>query len=205
MAAVTTLFLDIGGVLLTNGWDRHERQRAAERFGLDAAEMDERHHLTFDTYEAGKLSLDEYLERVVFYEQRAFSKDDFRDFMFAQSQPYPDMIRLVKDIKERRRLRVACVSNEGYELTVHRIQAYDLKSFVDFFIASSFVHYRKPDTDIYRIALDVAQVEPSEVLYLDDRAMFVAVAESLGINGLHHTSYETTRAALAALGLASGD
>jgi putative hydrolase of the HAD superfamily len=61
-----------------NGWDSGERKRAAELFHLDLAEVDKRHHLTFDTYEIGKLSLDDYLDRIVFYEPRTFSRDDFK-------------------------------------------------------------------------------------------------------------------------------
>src|SRR5512136_3248390 len=114
---VSALFLDVGGVLLTNGWDRSMRERAAETFKLDYEEMDERHHLTFDTYEEGKLSLDEYMERVVFYEKRPFSKREFKDFMFAQSQPFPQVIDLLQGIKARYGLKVAAVSNEGRELT----------------------------------------------------------------------------------------
>jgi putative hydrolase of the HAD superfamily len=198
--AISTLFLDIGGVLGTNGWDRTARQRAAQVFGLDYAEMDERHHLTFDTYEEGKLSLDEYLDRVVFYEPRSFTRQAFRDFMFAQSQPYPDMLALIHDLKDRLGLKVAVVSNEGRELAVHRVQAFRLGTFVDFFIFSSFVHFRKPDPDIFRLALDVAQVPGEHVLYIEDRAMFVEVARGLGIQGLRHAGYEATRAALAKWG-----
>jgi putative hydrolase of the HAD superfamily len=198
---ITALFLDIGGVLLTNGWDRNMRKDAAATFGLDYEEMNERHHLTFDTYEEGKLSLDEYLRRVVFYEKRPFSLEDFRAFMFAQSQPYPDMIALVQDLKSRHRLKVAAVSNEGRELTIHRIRKFELGTFIDFFISSCFVHFRKPDQDIYRIALDIAQVLPNQVVYIEDRAMFVGVAEGLGIRGIQHVSYQSTRGALEALGL----
>ncbi len=198
---ITTLFLDVGGVLLTNGWDRATRRRAAERFGLDLDEMNERHHLTFDTYEVGKLSLDEYLDRVVFCQTRPFSREDFKTFMFEQSKPYPEMIKLVRDLKARHSLKVAVVSNEGRELTTYRIRRFELGTFIDFFIASCFVHYRKPDADIYRIALDIAQAQPSQVVYVDDRAMFVEVAGTLGIRGIHHTDYATTRAALQTLGL----
>jgi putative hydrolase of the HAD superfamily len=198
---ITTLFVDIGGVLLTNGWDRAARQRAAGAFELDFDEMNERHHLTFDTYEVGKLSLDEYLDRVVFCRARSFSREAFKTFMFAQSEPYPEMIKLVRDLKARYALKVAAVSNEGRELTVHRIQKFGLGAFIDFFIASCFVHYRKPDADIYCIALDIAQAQPVQVAYVDDRAMFVEVAGSLGIRGIHHTGYETTQAALKAMGL----
>jgi putative hydrolase of the HAD superfamily len=199
---ITTLFLDIGGVLLTNGWDHTMRQRAAEIFDLDYEEMNERHHLTFDTYEEGKLSLDEYLNRVIFYEKQPFSVQEFRQFMFAQSQSYQSMIELIQQLKTRYRLKVAAVSNEGRELTIHRIQKFNLGSFIDFFVSSCFVHYRKPDADIYRIALDIAQVPPDQVVYLEDRPMFVDVARGLGIQGIRHTDYETTRATLASMGLA---
>jgi len=200
---VSALFLDVGGVLLTNGWDRSMRERAAETFKLDYAEMDERHHLTFDTYEEGKLSLDEYLHRVVFYQNRPFSGEEFKTFMFAQSQPYPQMVELIRGIKRSSGVKVAVVSNEGRELAVHRIEKFGLAEFVDFFIVSCFVHFRKPDADIYRIALDIAQVPPERVVYIEDRFMFVEVAQTMGIRGIHHTGYDSTRAALTSLGLAS--
>lgn len=198
---IDTLLLDIGGVLLTNGWDRHSRRQAAEKFGLDYEEMNERHHLTFDTYEEGKLSLDEYLDRVVFFSQRDFSREDFKDFMFDQSQAKPRMLDFMRRLKERHRLHVVAVSNEGRELTQHRIKQFDLHSLFDFFVSSCFVHYRKPDQDIYRLALDGVQSEASRTVYIDDRAMFVEVARTLGLRGIHHTGYETTRARLAEMGL----
>jgi putative hydrolase of the HAD superfamily len=198
---ITTLFLDIGGVLLTNGWDHNIRRKAAETFGLDYEEMNERHHLTFDTYEEGKLSLYDYLQRVIFYKQRPFSLEEFREYMFSQSQPYEDMIDLVCKLKERYGLKIAAVSNEGRELTVYRIQEYGLGSFIDFFISSSFVHFRKPDEDMYRIALDIAQVPPERVLYIEDRPMFVEVADTLGIQGIVHKGFESTKASLEGVGL----
>lgn len=202
MTPVSALFLDIGGVLLTNGWDREARRLAAETFALDLDEMNERHHLTFDTYEEGKLSLDEYLERVVFYEPRRFTPDEFRRFMLEQSRPYPEMIDLVCRLKSRHRLKVAVVSNEGRELTEYRIRTFRLGSFIDFFVVSSFVHFRKPDTDMYRIALDIAQVAPAQVIYIEDRSMFVEVAATLGIRGIVHRGHKTTREELARFGLA---
>jgi putative hydrolase of the HAD superfamily len=177
------------------------RQRAAAYFGLDYEELNERNHLTFDTYEEGKLSLDDYLTRVVFYEPRPFTRDDFTRFMFEQSQPYPAMIDLVSRLKERHRLKVAVLSNEGRELTMRRIEKFKLGEFVDFYIVSCFVHYRKPDADIFRIALDVAQVPPAQVVYIEDRPMFVDVARGLGLHGIHHVNVDQTRAELMALGL----
>jgi len=198
---ITTLFLDLGGVLLTNGWDRTSRELAAKTFNLDRKEMDERHHLTFDTYEAGKLTLEQYLSRVVFYEERKFTEQDFREFMFAQSKGFGEMIEMVRTLKAQYKLKIAVVNNEGRELNERRIQTFKLNSFVDFFISSCFVHVRKPDADIYRIALDIAHVPGEQVAYIDDRLMFVQVAETLGIHGIHHTDYDSTCSKLAAVGL----
>ncbi|MEZ4664038.1 MAG: HAD-IA family hydrolase [Caldilineaceae bacterium] len=163
--------------------------------------MNDRHHLTFDTYEEGKLSLDDYLNRLVFYEPRPFARDEFKRFMWAQSQPYPDMLDFIPRLKAAHKLKVVVVSNEGRELTVYRIATFKLDTFVDCFVSSCFVHMRKPDLDIYRLALDVVQTSPEQVVYLDDRAMLVQVATSLGIHGIHHSDYATTRQALAELGL----
>jgi putative hydrolase of the HAD superfamily len=203
--AITCLFLDIGGVLLTNGWDHHARQRAATNFKLDLAELEDRHHLTFDTYEEGKLTLEEYLSRTVFYEKRPFTRDQFREFMFAQSQPYPQMIDLVAQLKVRYGLKIAVVSNESRELNAHRIGKFKLNDFVDAFISSCFVHIRKPDTDIFRLALDIAQTPPEQVVYIENTPMFVQIAEGLGICSILHTDFKSTCAKLVSFGLQLGE
>jgi len=201
---VTALFLDLGGVMLTNGWDRKSREAAAKKFNLDLDELNDRHRMTFDTYESGKLSLDEYLQRSVFYTDRPFTLEQFRAFMFAQSTAYPEMIELVKGLKARYNLKIAVVNNEGRELNEYRIKTFYLNEFVDFFISSCFVHFRKPDADIWKIALDIAQVPREEVVYIDDRPMFVQVAQGLGLKGIVHNNKDVgaTRDAFAALGLA---
>jgi putative hydrolase of the HAD superfamily len=198
---ITTLFLDIGGVLLTNSWDQKTRKLAAEKFSLDYDEMNERHHLTFDTYEEGKLTLDDYLDRVIFYQERPFSQQEFLTFLYGQFCIFPEMIDLIRSLKSHHHLQVAAVSNEGREFTMYRVQQFKLRSFIDFFISSCFVHSRKPDQDVYRMALDIAQVRPEQVVYIDDRSMFVEVAKKMGIEGIVHANYETTRKALEGFGL----
>lgn len=196
---IKAIFTDIGGVLLNNGWDRNKRALAVSTFGLDAEELNERHHLTFDTYESGKITLDQYLDRTVFYTTRDFTKADFKEFMYAQSAAIPEMIELIKELKEKYQLHIVVVSNEGRELNDHRIRHFGLNQFVDAFISSSFVHIRKPDEDIFKLALDIAQMHPDEVVYLDDRPMFVQVAGLLGIKGIIHTDLDSTKAKLLAL------
>jgi putative hydrolase of the HAD superfamily len=202
---ITTLFLDIGGVLLTNGWDHLARKRAALNFRLEFNEMEDRHHLTFATYEEGKLTLEEYLGRVVFYEKRPFTRTQFRKFMFDQSKPYPKMIELVRRLKVRYGLKIAVVSNEARELNLYRIRKFNLDGFVDFFISSCFVHVRKPDADIFRLALDIAQTPARQVVYIENTPMFIQIAETLRIRSILHEDYRSTCEKLASIGLHNED
>ena len=198
---IKCLFVDIGGVLLSNGWDYPARLRTAEIFSLEFGEIEDRHHLTFDTYEEGKISLEEYLKRVVFYKNRNFSSDQFQKVMFAQSTPIPQMLDLIRNLKKKYRLQVIDVSNEGRELNSHRIQNFKLTQVIDSFVSSCFVHIRKPDADIFKMALDIAQVSTQQIVYIENTPMFVQIAQGMGIRSLLHTDYESTREALAKMGL----
>jgi putative hydrolase of the HAD superfamily len=205
MLPITTLFLDVGGVLLTDGWGHESRALAARAFDLDPEELETRHTQAFDTYELGKLTLEEYMSWVVFSEERPFTPAQFRTFMFAQSTSYPDMIALVAQLKARHGLKIAVVSNEARELNAHRIQAFKLDELVDVFISSSFVHLRKPDPDIFRLALDLVQAPAEQVIYLEDTPMFIHIAEGLGIRSILHTDSRSTYAQLASCGLRNGE
>jgi len=203
--SITTLFLDIGGVLITNGWDHQARKRAAEHFKLDWDEEEVLHHLMFAAYEEGKITLEEYLSRAVFNEERPFTREQYRDFMFAQSHADPKMIELFIQLKARHKLKIAVVSNEARELNAHRIRKFKLNEFVDFFISSCFVHLRKPDADIFRLALDIAQTPVEQILYVENTPMFVDIAVGLGIQSILHTDYQNTCAKLAGFGLPAGE
>jgi len=198
---ITTLFLDIGGVLLTDGWSREFRSLAARAFDLDPHELENRHQQAFGTYELGKLSLEEYLNRAVFHQKQSFTRAQFQKFMFAQSKPYPRMIELVRQLKAKYGLKIVVVSNEGRELNAYRIRKFKLDGFVDSFVSSCFVHVRKPDADIFRLALDIAQAPVRQVVYIENTPMFVQIAEGLGIQSILHTDYRSTCAKLAAFGL----
>ena len=199
--AITCLLLDIGGVLLTDGWDHLARKRAAAHFKLDRAEMEDRHRLIFEIYEQGKITLEEYMSLVVFTEKRPFTRGQFRSFMFAQSEPFPEMINMIARLKDRLGVKIVIVSNEGRELNAHRIQKFKLDRLADCFISSCFVHIRKPDVDIFELALDAAQVEASQAVFIDNTPMFVQIAEGMGIQGILHIDLKSTRAKLAAIGL----
>jgi len=198
---VTTLFIDIGGVLLTNAWGHESRRKASEVFNLNYSDIDVRHHLNQATYEEGKLTLDEYLNRVVFYEKRTFTSEQFREFMFAQTTPFMEMMELIRKLKEKYRLKIAVINNEGRELNEYRIKKFQLDQFVDFFVSSCFVHLRKPDADIFRVALDIAQEPAEHAVYIEDLQMFVDVAGDLGIWGIQHKNYLSTSSELASMGL----
>jgi len=203
--SVTTLFVDIGGVLLSDGWSHKSQLLAAKVFDINFKEMEIRHNLNFDTYELGKLSIDEYLKRVVFYTGRKFSVNAFKKFIFSQSKPYPQMINLISQLKEKYGLRIFVVSNEARELNAYRIKTFKLDRLVDCFISSCYVHLRKPDKDIFRLALDVSQVKHQQIVYIENTYMFVQVAESLGIRSILHTDYKSTQTKLASFGLVNSE
>ena len=200
---ITTLFLDIGDVLLSNGWGHESRQAAAKVFDLDYGEMQSRHKLLMATFEEGKLTLSEYLDRVIFYQERPFTPEKFQEFMFAQSSSDEAMIQLMRRLKEKYHLKIAVVNNEARELNEYRINKFQLNQFVDFFISSCFVHIRKPDADIFRLALDIAHVLPENALYIDDTQMFIDIARDMGIRSITHLDYASTLAELASCGLST--
>ena len=199
--SITALFLDIGGVLLTDGWSHGASKLAAKIFNLDLKELNKRHTEVLDTYELGKLTLKEFLDRTVFYEKRSFTPVQFRKFMFAQSKPFPKMIELVHRLKTQYGLKIVVVSNEGRELNEYRIHKFKLDEFVDYFISSCFVRLRKPDADIFRVALDIVRIPANQVVYIENTPMFVQTAEGLGIRSILHAGYKSTCAKLASFGL----
>jgi putative hydrolase of the HAD superfamily len=198
---ITTLFLDIGNVLLSNGWGHESRQAAAKAFDLDYSDMQSRHKVLMATFEEGKLSLSDYLAKVIFYKDRPFTPEQFQEFMFEQTAPDNSMIALMRRLKEKYHLKIAVINNEARELNDYRINKFQLNQFVDFFISSCFVHIRKPDEDIFRLALDIAHVLPENALYIDDTEMFVDIARNLGIRSITHLDYASTLAELASCGL----
>ncbi len=198
---IKAIFTDLGGVCLSNGWDTVTRKKAAKHFKLDSVEMEARHNMIAGIYEEGKLSIDVYLDFVVFHEPREFHRETFIAYMKAQSTPFQDMLDLYRAIKAKTGCRILALSNEGRELADHRIARFDLPEFIDIFIVSSYVGFRKPDPTIFKIALDIAQIKPQEIVYIDDREMLAEAAAKMGLKSLWHRSYRTTKTTLARHGL----
>lgn len=190
---INTIFTDIGGVLLTNGWDRNARKRAVINFHLDKEEFDSFHKQYYNQHEQGKLSLDQYLDKVIFFKKRDFSKEEFISFMKSQSEKLPDMIEMYQELKTKHHFRIVAVSNEGRELAEYRIKTFNLTSFIDTFIFSSFVGFQKPDPRIFQAALDITQVPIDNLIYIDDREELADAAKKFGFQTIHHTSYASSK------------
>ncbi len=204
MPKVDTLFVDLGGVLLTNGWDRVARKNAAQQFELDWEDFEDRHKRVYDDHEKDKITLNEYLNAVIFWKERPFTLEQFRAFVFAQSKPFPEMLNFVSSLKKDHQLKVIAISNEGRDLAEYRIKTFRLDSVIDTFFVSCFVHYQKPDPHIYQMALDVLQMAKDRIIYVDDRPNLIEAGAKLGIRGIVHTSFESTRSQLLSLWEPSG-
>ncbi|MDY0344435.1 MAG: HAD-IA family hydrolase [Lentimicrobium sp.] len=190
---IKAIFLDIGGVLLTNGWGHVSRQKAARHFGFDYDEMNVLHYFIYNVFEIGSISLDEYLDTAVFHRPRDFTKAEFKDFMYAESVELPKMLPWLKSWKKQIEIPVFALSNESRELNDYRIDKFNLHELFDGFFSSCYVGIRKPDPRIFREAMQIVQVKPSECVYFDDRLMLANTAKKLGMNGIHHEKFETSK------------
>jgi len=200
--AFRVLFSDIGGVLGTNGWDTDLRRTISAHFGVNFDDIDPRHHLMFDSYERGFMSFEDYLSHVFFSVPREFTLEEVRGYTYNASVAFPENIAFFKHVKRANRLKVGLISNEGRGITEHRVGKFGLRDLADFMVISHFVHFRKPDREIWQLALNLAQATPEESIYVDDREMFVNCAAEMGFHAVHHISLSETRERFRRLGLA---
>ncbi|WP_339880765.1 HAD-IA family hydrolase [uncultured Algoriphagus sp.] len=186
------IFFDIGGVLLSNGWGHLSREKAAKKFNLNYEEMNVLHNFIFNVFEIGSITLDDYLETVVFNHSRDFSKEEFKNFMFSQSVELPDMLPWLKEWKKNCGVRVFSINNESRELNDYRIKKFSLHQCFDGFFSSCHLGMRKPDPGIFQLAMGIAQARPEECAYFDDRLMLAEAGEKLGIRSFHHRDFKNT-------------
>jgi len=198
---IRALFSDIGGVLGTNGWDTALRQKVTARCGVDPVQAEALHHLMFDSYERGYISFNTYLQKVFFATDRPFRLEEVRDFILNESTPWQENIEFFRRIKRNNSLKLGLISNEGEGLAEYRARRFGLRDLADFTIFSHFVHLRKPDPEIWQLALKLVQVEPAETVYVDDREMFALAAQELGFAAIHHVSLPETQKCLVAFGI----
>jgi len=196
MPEITTLFWDIGGVIMTNGWDTGARRRAAEVFHLDWEEFQDRHELSFPAFDSGLILLDEYLNRTLFYRPRPFTREEFIAFMFAQSKEYPESRAILDKVARLGKYFIGSINNEPLELNEYRIAAFHLRRDFQVFFSSCYLHTRKPEEMIYRIALEVTQRPPAECVFIDDRPLNLENPRKLGIKTIHYEGPEQLRAEL---------
>jgi putative hydrolase of the HAD superfamily len=201
LPAIRAIFFDVGGVLLTNAWDRAQRITALAHFQLDEEEFHDRHEMVVSSFERGKMTLDEYLDRTVFYRSRPFTRDAFRDFMFSLSQPFPEVIEFAQKLSDSRKYFLGTINNESRELNYYRIEKCGLRQIFRLFVSSCFVGFRKPERDIYRLALEMTQIPAQACCFIDDRALNLECAAKLGMQTIEMQSLQQLREDLGKLGV----
>jgi len=199
---ISAIFWDVGGVLLSNAWDREQRQRTLKQFHLDEVEFESRHEMLVSSFERGKITLQEYLERTIFYRPRSFTLDAFKDYMFSLSQPHPDALQLARELSRSCKYLMSTINNESKELNLFRIQTFGLREIFSLFVSSCFVGLRKPEEGIYRLALEITQRPPEECCFVDDRPLNLDSASRLGMHAIQMQNAEQLRHDLQNLGVA---
>ena len=201
MSAIKTLFWDVGGVLATNAWDHAQRAQALEHFGLEPKEFTERHELVVSSFERGKISLEEYLDRTVFYRPRTFSREEFKQVMFSLSLPNDEALAFARRLARSGKYLMGTINNESRELNQYRIEKFGMRAIFKIFVSSCYVGLRKPEEGIYRLALDVTQQRPEECCFIDDRALNLEMAKRLGMNTIQMAGVERLQHDLAKMGV----
>jgi putative hydrolase of the HAD superfamily len=204
MANVEALFWDNGGVVLTNGWDRGARKRAVEKFHLDWEDFADRHELMLNAFETGQATLDQYLQRTVFYRQRDFTPDAFKAFMFEQSQPFPEALQFLGQVAAGRKYIMAALNNESKEINEYRIAQFKLRDYFEAFFSSCYLGVRKPDIKIYQRVLEITQREPSKCVMIDDRELNLECARELGLQTIQVKNLAQMKEDLARIGVTAG-
>jgi putative hydrolase of the HAD superfamily len=201
---ITALFWDVGGVLLSNAWDHEQRQRTLKEFNLDEVEFESRHEMLVSSFERGKITLQNYLERTVFYRPRSFTADAFTQHMFSLSTPISETLQLGRELSRSGKYVMSTINNESKELNLYRIQTFGLREIFSLFVSSCFVGLRKPEEGIYRLALEITQRPPEECCFIDDRPLNLDSASRLGMHVIQMKTAEQLRAGLQKLGVALG-
>ena len=201
MPEITTLFFDVGGVLATNGWDRHARRNCVESFGLDWDEYQDRHEFVSDAFETGQMTIDGYLDRTVFYRDRDFTRSSFIDAMKGESTVDPDALDLVRRLAATGNYLLVTLNNESRELNAHRVEAFGLRRYFSLFLTSGYLGVKKPDERMYRLALEITQRDPRECLFVDDRPLNLECATLMGMTGIHFETVTQLARDLTGLGV----
>jgi putative hydrolase of the HAD superfamily len=201
LPAIRAIFWDVGGVLLTNAWDHIERAAALAQFQLDAKEFNDRHELVVSSFERGQITLDEYLDRTVFYSARPFTKDAFRESMFSLSRPFPDVLGFAQALTDSSKYFMGTINNESRDLNNYRIEKFGMRKIFRLFVSSCYVGFRKPERDIYRLALEITQIPAGECCFIDDRALNLECPGQMGMHTIEMKGLEQLRAELGELGV----
>jgi putative hydrolase of the HAD superfamily len=196
VSQIHAIFWDVGGVLLSNAWDHTQRMAAVERFHLDENEFHARHEMVVSSFERGKITLDEYLDHTVFYRDRPFTRDEFRDFMFSLSEPIPEVLTFARTLAASGKYFMGTINNESRELNLYRIEKFGLREIFRLFVSSCFVGLRKPESGIYRLATEITQINPEECCFIDDRALNLECAAKLGMQTIQMQTLEQLRSDL---------
>lgn len=202
MSEITAIFFDVGGVLLSNAWDREQREKALQKFQLDQEEFFDRHEMVVSSFERGKIGLDEYLDRTIFYRSRPFTREAFKEYVYSLSQPDEAALAVGRSLRASGKYLLGTINNESRDLNLYRIEKFGLRQIFDLFVSSCFVGLRKPEDGIYRLALEITQQPPGQCCFIDDRPLNLEAAQRVGIKTIQMENANQLRKDLQDLGIA---
>jgi putative hydrolase of the HAD superfamily len=201
LSSIRGIFWDVGGVLLSNAWDHEQRAVALEKFGIDPKEFHSRHEMVVSSFERGKIGLDSYLDKTIFYESRSFTREAFKEMMFSLSTPTPGALDIARALADSGKYFMGTINNESRELNLYRIEKWGMRKIFRLFISSCFVGLRKPEPGIYQLAIETTQIPPEQCCFIDDRALNLESAAALGMKTIEMKDAAQLKRDLEAMGV----
>jgi len=203
LSSIRGIFWDVGGVLLSNAWDHEQRALALEKFGVDPKEFHSRHEMVVSSFERGKIGLDLYLDKTIFYKSRSFTREAFKEMMFSLSTPIPGALDIARELAASEKYFMGTINNESRELNLYRIEKWGMRKIFRLFISSCFVGLRKPEPGIYQLAIETTQIAPEQCCFIDDRALNLESAQALGMKTIEMKDAAQLKRDLEALGVSA--
>jgi len=203
-SSIRTVFWDVGGVILTNGWDLTQRTRVLSRLGVDLEAYEEIHERVNYYWERGLINAEDFFMQTVLRTNPKLNLtfDLLWPQVCAESKVlHAECLDILAELKEQRKFRLATLNNESRELNEHRLNAFKLRSLFDYFICSGYVHEMKPNPGIYRSAIDISGYAPERALFIDDKPENCEAAISLGMQAIWFQSPLQLRQELAQRGI----
>lgn len=183
------VFFDLAGVLFVEDLAGMARI-LGKSMGLSADWVGEAYYKDLRErlrrYNVGKMSALEFWDPVLRLRPEASlsMKKKWVQLVTRTFVPIPKTVKVLKQLKGK--VKLGIISNQPFVVIQHMRQYKSIINLFEVKVISCYAGLVKKfeDPRIFKLALKKAKAKPEECIYVDDRAVHVKTAESLGMKGI---------------------